>query len=189
MQTIAGLFDTYRDAEQAIRDLRDLDIERDQISILARDTVLHEYVADAEDPIMSGAIGGSAIGGLGGLLMGLSAVTVPGIGPVFAAGTMLAMLGTTTAGAGIGAVTGGLIGALTNVGISERDAHVYAESVRRGSIIVLADVADNHADAAIAALNRANAVDIAARRDTLHNEGWKYFDPNHTPESEKAVAR
>ncbi len=189
MQTIAGLFDTYRDAEQAIRDLRDLDIERDQISILARDTVLREYVADAEDPVMSGAIGGSAIGGLGGLLMGLSAITVPGIGPVFAAGTMLAMLGTTTAGAGIGAVTGGLIGALTNVGIPERDAHVYAESVRRGSIIVLADVADNHADAAIAALNRANAVDIAARRDTLHNEGWKYFDSNHTPKSEKAVAR
>jgi hypothetical protein len=36
------------------------------------------------------------------------------------------------AAAGAATATGGIIGALTEAGVSEEDAHTYAESVRRG---------------------------------------------------------
>ena len=49
-------------------------------------------------------------------------------------------------GAGIGAAAGGLLGSLTGAGVSEEDAHVYAEGVRRGGTLVTVRAED--ADAA-----------------------------------------
>jgi hypothetical protein len=67
----------------------------------------------------------SAVGGAVGLLAGLGLLAIPGIGPVVAAGWLVS----TAAGAAAGGATGGLIGALTQAGVSEEDAHVYAEGV------------------------------------------------------------
>ena len=39
-------------------------------------------------------------------------------------------------GAGIGAVIGGLIGALTSVGVTREDAAYYNEGVRRGGTLL-----------------------------------------------------
>lgn len=187
MKTIAGLFDTYQDAEQAVNELQSLGVTREQISVVARDTVLRERVVGDTDDMMAegagaGAVGGTAIGGLGGLLVGLSSITLPGLGPIITAGTIITALGTTAAGAGIGAATGGLLGALMSIGIPEEDAHVYAESVRRGGILLTVTVEEQRATPVLDALERANAVDIAARRDELRRSGWQHFDETRTLE-------
>src|SRR5690606_38716981 len=100
---------------------------------------------------------GAVLGGLGGLLVGLGALTIPGIGPVIAAGPLAAAL-TGLAGAGAGAVaggvTGGLIGALTGLGVPEENAQYYAEGIRRGGVLVTARVADNRTSEAVDILNR-----------------------------------
>jgi hypothetical protein len=80
----------------------------------------------------TGAGVGTAVGGAAGLLAGLGLLAIPGVGPVVAAGWLVA----TAVGAVAGAATGGLIGGLTGAGVSEDDAHVYAEGVRRGGSLV-----------------------------------------------------
>lgn len=75
---------------------------------------------DRASEVAIGAGTGAALGGLGGFLVGLGALAIPGIGPVLAAGPIAAAL----AGVGLGAAAGGVIGALTELGIPEDDAHV-----------------------------------------------------------------
>ena len=77
-------------------------------------------------------------------------LAIPGIGPVVAAG----WLASTAAMAAAGGATGGLIGALTQSGIGEDDAHAYAEGVRRGGTLVTARV-DESRRAATDAIMRA----------------------------------
>ena len=67
-----------------------------------------------------------------GLLTGLGLMAIPGVGPVVAAGWLVATL----AGAAAGGVTGGAVGALTEAGISKDEADVYAEGLRRGGAVV-----------------------------------------------------
>ena len=90
------------------------------------------------------------LGGVLGLLVGVGAHAIPGIGPVLAAGSLAAALGTagasTLVGAGLGAATGGIVGGLVGLGIPEEDATMYAEGARRGGTLVTAQVADNLAD-------------------------------------------
>ncbi len=181
MKTIVGLFDTNKDVEQAVGELANLGIMRSQMSIVARDAVLRERYVGLDDwglteSVGAGAMGGTAIGGLIGWLAGLSTVTLPGIGPVITAGALATTLGSTALGAGLGAATGGLIGALTSAGIPEPDAHVYAESVKRGGILLSVTVTDERVSPVIEAFDRANAVDITARREELRRSGWDGFD-------------
>ena len=79
------------------------------------------------------------MGGTAGLPAGLGLLAIPGLGPVVAAGWLAA----TAVGAAAGAATGGIVGALTEAGVSEEEAHSYAEGVRRGGTLVSARVADS----------------------------------------------
>jgi uncharacterized membrane protein len=100
---------------------------------------------------------------------------------VITAGSLATLLGSTAAGAGLGAATGGIIGALVSEGIPEEDAHVYAEGVRRGGILLKVTVDDQLAPEVMNAMERANVVDVAARRDEWQRGGWEYFDESATP--------
>lgn len=101
-----------------------------------------------------------------------------------AAGWLASTLAGAAAGAVGGGATGGLIGALTNDDVSEDDAHVYAEGVRRGGTLVTARVDDSHAARARAILT-SGAVDISRHREIYTDEGWSRFDdssPDYTEE-------
>ncbi len=80
----------------------------------------------------SGTTTGGIIGAIGGLLVGLGALALPGLGPIVAAGPLAATLG----GAAIGAATGGLIGALVDAGVPEEYATTYATHVERGHVLL-----------------------------------------------------
>jgi len=118
---------------------------------------------------------------LGGLLVGLGALAIPGIGPVIAAGPIAAAL----AGAGIGAVTGGIIGALIDLGVPEESAHVYAESVRRGNVLVAAQVGDDRVDEASRIMERTGLLDIEHEAEGWRSSGWSRFDDQDTSGSSR----
>ena len=61
-------------------------------------------------------------------------------------------------------------------GVSEDDAHIYAEGIRRGGSLVTARVDDARADSAEAILRSSNGVDIGARRKDYAKEGWERFN-------------
>jgi uncharacterized protein (TIGR02271 family) len=175
-KTVIG---TYADMEAAVAVVNDLvnaGFHRNSISVIANDPdkQYSSYVdrdADGSDTAKGAGIG-AAIGGLGGLLLGLGALAIPGIGPVIAAGPIAAAL----AGAGIGAVTGGIIGALVDLGIPEESAHIYAESVRRGNVLVAAQVEDMRVEEATRIMERPGLIDIEREAESWRASGWSRFD-------------
>jgi hypothetical protein len=89
-------------------------------------------------------------------------------------------------GAAAGAATGGIVGALTQAGVSEEDAHRYAEGVRRGGTLVSARVPDADRSRLDAVLNQ-SAVNLQDRSASWQKSGWKTFDPANKPYSADEV--
>lgn len=195
MTVISRLYDNYSDAARAVGELERAGIPHDDISIIANnsegwygnDTGRSgrvdrdgDGVDDRAEGAGKGAGIGAVVGGVAGLLAGLGLLAIPGLGPVVAAG----WLASTAAVAVAGGAAGGIIGALTNSGVSEEDAHVYAEGVRRGGTLVTARVPDIDRTRYEAILDR-NAVNIRERGELYTRSGWNRFDPNapaYTPE-------
>jgi hypothetical protein len=128
---------------------------------------------DAGSGAGAGAATGAVVGGGTGLLAALGIIAIPGIGPLVAAG----VLATTIAGAASGGLLGGLIGAFVNYGVSEEDAHVYAEGVRRGSSLVTVQADEPRAAQAETILDTLQPVDMRQRRQAFEAEGWSQHDP------------
>lgn len=188
MKTVTGLFDRYEAAKDAVGRLEAAGFHSNDISIVS-----HHRDGDGERNAGSGAgVGagvGAAVGGAGGLLTGLGLMAIPGVGPVVAAGWLVATLTGAVGGAVVGGVAGGLIGALTESGVSEEDAHLYAESVRRGGSLVTVRVPDDRVAEANAILAGSSPVDIGARRRLYAEEGWQRFDPNADPYTDDEIER
>jgi hypothetical protein len=191
--TVSRLYDDYPAAERAVRDLEAAGLAHSEISVVAsnadnwwsgektagatkrvdRDA---DGVDDRAEGAGKGAGVGAAIGGTAGLLAGLGLLAIPGVGPVVAAGWLVA----TATGAAVGGATGGIVGALANAGIGEEDAHVYAEGIRRGGTLVTARVPDGERSRYEGILDR-SAVNIAERGKAYRSSGWKSFDPAAKP--------
>lgn len=183
-QTLTGLFDSYDDGRRAVQDLEAAGVPHRDISLVANNAHgqldhLHRNGDDdnkAGEGASTGTGVGLALGGAGGLLAGLGLLAIPGLGPVVAAGWLVSTAVGAIAGGAIGAAAGGLVGALTHAGVPERDAHVYAEGVRRGGTLVTAKVSDDLVPTARAILSDERTVDIAARGDVYRQQGWSRFD-------------
>lgn len=188
-KTIVGLFDTLTEAQGAVQELVNKGFSRDTISIAANNAA-GEYTQSTTSSeewsgTATGAATGATIGGIGGLLVGLGALAIPGVGPIVAAGPLIAAL----TGAGIGAVAGGLIGALTDIGVPEEEAGYYAEGVRRGGTLVTINAEDNMADKAIDILEDHNAVDVEQRASSWKQSGWTGYTPTAKPYTPDEITR
>ena len=185
MKTVTRLFDRYEDAQAAVRELETMGIPHSDISIVASNAEgVHDHHGahtgnpeEAAHDARKGASVGGVLGGGAGLLAGLGILAIPGVGPVVAAGWLVSTVVGAVAGAAAGGAAGGLVGSLTHAGVSETDAHVYAEGVRRGGSLVSAKVDDGDYDRVEAALQRTNAVDAASRGQAYRATGWSQFDP------------
>lgn len=184
-KTISAVFDRYTDATAAVSALEANGVSNSDISIIANNADgTHRDVASGRDGEKSeaaadagiGAGIGATLGGAGGLLAGLGIMAIPGVGPVVAAGWLISTAAGAVAGAVAGGATGGIIGALTGAGVPEDDAHVYAETVRRGGTLVTARVADTDAARLNALLQQHKSINIADRRAVYQGEGWTAFD-------------
>lgn len=179
-KTIVGLFDSASDAQAVVHEVVQEGVSRDQISVMTSRgddagkaiTTTDTGAPTTGDDAMTGAGIGAALGGVGGLLVGLAVLPIPGLGPVIAAGP----IATTLAGVGIGAATGGLIGALTHVGVPEEHAHHYAEGVRRGGTLVTVSARDGLAERVSDVMSRHHAVDVNERAARWREGGWSDYD-------------
>ena len=182
MRTVTGLFDTYEDASAAVANLESAGIPEADISIVSNNGGTDvDGDSNAAVGAETGAGVGAVVGGAGGLLAGLGMLAIPGVGPVVAAGWLAALAAGAVGGAAVGGATGGLIGAMTTSGVSEEDAHVYAEGVRRGGSLVTARVDESRVAEAESILKGSNWVDPVERRGLYRGEGWTGFDPTLTP--------
>jgi hypothetical protein len=190
MKTIIGSFDRMEDAERAARALRDAGFLDSDINFVANDVRPEGgFVRTVEKgnltSMATGAVAGGALGGAAGLAASLMGLAIPGIGPILAAGPIVATL----VGAGAGAAAGGLIGGLTDLGVAPAHAEVYAESVRRGGTLVTVRTDETHSEEAASVLRNAGAIDIGRRADEWRASGWTGFDPEAAPYSFDEIER
>ena len=181
--TVAGLFDQYEDADRAIRALYNYGVTTNEINVVTRAETLQgrsDYPV-TESPerasvLSTAAVGGAATGGLIGLVAGVAALLLPGIGPVITVGSVATALGLTAAGAGIGAAAGGLIGALSDLGLPEEETNVYAEGIKRGGILVTVQTEEEERNEVEDLLHEAGAIDVNTRRAEWQQSGWQRFE-------------
>lgn len=170
--TLTRSYDRYADAKTVVSDLKSAGFADSDISLVANresDSVM--------DGVATGAGVGAAAGGTVGLLTGLGLMAIPGVGPVVAAGWLAATAAGAVAGAAAGGAAGGIIDAMVDSGLPKDQAHVYAETVRRGGTLVSVRTTDANRATAIAILDGHRPIDIAARRRDYEGAGWTAFDP------------
>jgi len=160
-RNVIGLFRDTNEAQAAIQDLESAGFSREHLNVIAYDG----SAADSEgNELGENTAKGAAAGGVAGLLLGLAAMAIPGVGPIIAAGPIVAAL----AGAGVGAATGGILGALSDMGVPGHEAKYYHEAVRHGGTLIIVPTEAEHIAQDI--LDRHGAVDPT--------EGWKPDDPH-----------
>ena len=189
MKTIVGLFDTYHQAESTVGDLEGAGYSRDRISIVAGKSAGEDASADAArsrgaarnenvaEGAGTGAIIGGVTGGAAGLIASLAGLAIPGIGPVLAVGPIMATL----TGAGVGAVAGGLVGALQTSGVPGEHARYYAEGVRRGGTLVTVTTDDDEAERVMEIMNLHHPVDIEDRAAVWGRTAFAGTDSSTAP--------
>ncbi len=192
--TVIGLFSSLSEAQRVVTELIEAGFKRSEISLIANDAS-NQYARYLEDRVAGedavkageGASFGAAVGALTGALVGLSALAIPGIGPVMAAGPLVAALGGGAVGAVTGAATGGVVATLVKTGLPEQDAQYYAEGIRRGGMLVTVNTSEDLVPRALDIMNRHGAVDIHRRAEEWKREGWTGFDANARPYDQGAA--
>lgn len=201
VKTIVGSFDSFDAAHSVANELRaagfpDADISivannadgayandpRTEVPVATRDVAVEP---DDTSAAAKGAVAGAVVGGGAGLAASLAGLAIPGIGPIIAAGPIVATL----AGAGTGAVAGGLIGGLVDLGVPEADAQYYAEAVRRGGALVTVRADESRAEEAADIMRDRGAVDIQRRVERWREQGWERFDASAKPYSADEIRR
>jgi hypothetical protein len=160
--TVAGMFTDRLSAEAAVQQLREVGFPEGQIGLAARD---QEQVA--------------------GLLAGIGALSIPGIGPILAGGA----LASTLADEAAGTAAGGLLEILVDMGVPEKNARHFEQGFELGGILLTVQsdgrlplareiLVDSGADIGPAYWSRRNdagrSLDIFDRR---RGEGEPYAGP------------
>ena len=136
-KAVFGIYASPAQAESAVNLLTDAGFSSQDVSVLMPDqsstrAFAHHKDTKAPEGATTGATTGGVIGGALGVLVGLGSLAIPGLGPLLAAGPLVAGL----AGLGAGGAVGGLIGALVGMGIPEYEAKRYEGRVRDGGVLL-----------------------------------------------------
>lgn len=137
-KAVIGVVATRAQAESVVETLRTTaGIAATDISVLLPDTqgtkdFAHEFNTKAPEGAVAGASAGGVLGGTLGALAGIGALAIPGVGPLIAAGPLLAAM----SGVAAGAAVGGLAGALVGLGIPEIEARAYEGKIKGGNILI-----------------------------------------------------
>jgi hypothetical protein len=134
---VFGIFATQLQAERGVDTLIAAGFPSADISVLLPDTratkdFAHQKETKAPEGATAGVTAGGIVGGTLGVLAGMGALAIPGIGPLIAAGPIMAGL----AGLGVGGAVGGLVGALVGMGIPEYEAKLYEGRVKNGGVLM-----------------------------------------------------
>ena len=154
MATVIGVFPNRDQCEKAIRAMRARGFRDNEISVVARGPQAQGGRGDQEAgaDVSEGVTWGGALGGIAGLLAGVGALAIPGIGPVVAAGPLAATLG--------GAVTGGVAGGLLDLGIPENRGRFYEEELKKGKMLAVVQTDTSRIDEAAQILRDNGATSV-----------------------------
>ena len=161
---VFGIYQSVIQAERAVDTLVNRRFSNADISVLLPDNqgskdFAHEKHTKAPEGATTGVAAGGTIGGALGLLAGIGALAIPGVGPLIAAGPIMGAL----AGLGFGGAVGGLVGALVGMGIPEYEAKRYEGRLKEGGVLlsVHCDTSEEIARAK-EILERTGAADVAS---------------------------
>jgi hypothetical protein len=132
-----GIYSTNSAAERAVDQLVAAGFSQQDVSVLMADRkgskdFATEKNTKAPEGATAGVGVGGAVGGTLGLLAGIGALAIPGVGPLIAAGPIMGAL----AGLGVGGAVGGLVGVLIGLGIPEYEAKRYEGRVKDGGVLL-----------------------------------------------------
>ena len=132
-----GIYPSRAAAEIAVDQLLSAGFSNADISVLMADNEgSRDFAAEKNTKAPEGAVTGvgvgGTVGGTLGLLAGIGALAIPGVGPLVAAGPIMGAL----AGLGVGGAVGGMVGALVGMGIPEYEAKRYEGRVKDGGILL-----------------------------------------------------
>lgn len=161
---VLAIYPSAGAAEAAVDHLVAKGFTNSAISVLLPDDAstrafAHEKSTKAPEGATTGATTGGIIGGTLGLLAGIGTLAIPGVGPLIAAGPIMASL----AGLGVGGALGGVVGALVGLGIPEYEAKRYEGAVKGGGTLLSVHCnTSEEVDWAKAVLKETGGRDIAA---------------------------
>jgi len=145
-ETVYGVFDNLDNAERAVSALKDHGAGGVEVSVVRRSDgtgvplvekeASEGFTVTGPGDVAAGALKGGAAGLALGVLAGAVALTIPGLGPILAAGPLATAIGATLATTAAGAIGGGFVGYLVDQGVPEATAARYHEAVTRGDILV-----------------------------------------------------
>ena len=136
-KAVFGIYPSPAQAERAVDTLLRAGFTNNAISVLLPDDnstreFAHKKDTKAPEGTTTGVAAGGVIGGTLGILAGIGAIAIPGVGPFIAAGPIMGGL----AGLGVGGAVGGIVGALVGMGIPEYEAKRYEGRVKNGGVLL-----------------------------------------------------
>jgi hypothetical protein len=161
-----AVFCIAKSEEQAtsiVNQLKEAGFSNNDVSVLLPDRAgsrdfAHEHHTKAPEGAATGAIAGGVMAGVLGWLVGIGSLAIPGVGPLIAAGPILAALSGAAAGGAVGGLAGGLVG----LGIPEYEAKQYEGKVKNGNILISVHTEDSkERSIAKKIFDRAHADDIS----------------------------
>ena len=147
---ISAVFDDREEAQRALQELRNAGVDDSAISLLGRpdEETGSDGDDDREGASKASVAASAAAGGIGGALLGVAALAIPGVGPLAAAGAIAASAvpPMAAAGAAIGAAGGAAARMLNDHDVDGRDAEYYGEHIERGGTFVSVDTRQANVD-------------------------------------------
>jgi hypothetical protein len=135
--SVFGMYPDRLSVDEAAEALRAAGFRGTDISALFQENLgtkdfAHEKSTKAPEGATAGGIAGGIAGGVLGWLIGIGTLTIPGLGPLLAAGPVVAAL------AGVGAVgaMGAIIGALAGLAVPEYEAKRFEGRVKQGGVLM-----------------------------------------------------
>ncbi|HET7539764.1 MAG TPA: DUF3341 domain-containing protein [Polyangiaceae bacterium] len=167
-KSVIGIVETQIQAERIVDQLQQQGVASGDISVLFPDKrgtkdFAFEHNTKAPEGAVAGVGAGGVVGGTLGLLAGIGALAIPGVGPLIAAGPLMATLSGAAAGAAVGGIAGGLIG----LGLPEFEAKSYEGKVKSGNILIAVHTENSETEKRAKQTFEANgAHDVAATGDS-----------------------
>lgn len=160
---VLALFPDSGGASAAARAVRELGVDRRDLSIVARSHAvegeLAERLGGSPGVEMEDSRTAAVLGDLGGHLLAAIGLVLPGVGPIIAGGPLAAGLGEAA-----GHVAGGLPSILQKSGLPRGDAERWGESIEQGAILLGVHVRAGDVDTVRASLERSKAIEVATLR-------------------------
>jgi hypothetical protein len=162
-KAVFGIAKSEEQATRIVNSLKEAGFSNDDVSVLLPDRAgsrdfAHEHHTKAPEGAAAGAVAGGVMAGVLGWLVGIGTIAIPGVGPLIAAGPIMAAL----SGAAAGGAVGTLAGALVGLGIPEYEAKQYEGKVKNGNILISVHTEDSkERNAAKEIFDRAHAEDVS----------------------------